>query len=154
MNLETPQISNCNYTYTTTNNADFNLAAAQGITSALGLGEPKRREVFDLQTSSAFKSHHKKETMKGRIVRVFITDSNENVPLDKCFIHKSEEITTELSDQELYFDIDLKERLKEYNAYRVTVKDKKLSEKMGKEVLLEPVRIRDLNMVVVEIAKF
>lgn len=92
--------------------------------------------------------------MSLRLVKVVIADTNENLALADRILHKGEEIATDLTDQELYFDLDLKEMLKQHNSLRARTLDKKASEKAGKDVFLEPVRIRDLKMSVVTIASF
>ncbi len=154
MNLETPQLSS-SYAYVTATNT-------ANISQSLINPFQAQANVLDLAQNSSFNNAYKEETKtseklpmsKGRIVRVFIVDQNENIPLTKCFIHNSEELLTELEDKELFFDLNIKEKLETYNQYRITVRDKKLSEKMGKDVMLEPVRIKDLNMLVVTIAQF
>jgi hypothetical protein len=92
--------------------------------------------------------------MAKRIVRVYLADTDENVPLDKSLLYKSDEKLTDLNDQELYFEIPVKELLDKHNAVRVGIVDKKATQKIGKEVFLEPVKIRDLKMTVVNIATF
>lgn len=90
-------------------------------------------------------------TPKRRIVQVFIADTNENIPLEKSILYKGDQKLTDATDQELFFEIDIKAILEQYNAYRTTVRDKKVKER---EEFLEPVKIRDLKMVVVTVAEF
>jgi hypothetical protein len=89
-----------------------------------------------------------------RIVRVFIADPNENIPLDKRVIYKSEEMLTDLTDQELFFEANPAALLAKHNELRTKTLDKKLTAAMNGERFLEPARIRDLKMVVVDIAAF
>jgi len=89
-----------------------------------------------------------------RIVKVFIADPSESIPLAKRMIYSGEEKTTDLIDQELFFEVEIGALLKKHNEFRITLNDKVQTEKFGREIKLEPVRIRDLKMVVVEIAKF
>lgn len=89
-----------------------------------------------------------------RIVKVIIADPNENIPLNNRIIYNGEETVTDLTDQELYFEVDMKGLLERHNAVRTMVVDKKASAAKQANVMLEPVRVRDLKMVVVEIAKF
>lgn len=89
-----------------------------------------------------------------RIVKIFIADPNENLPLDKRVLHKGEEILTDLTDQELFYEVPVAELLAKHNEYRKTVLDKKQAEKFGRDIFLEPARIRDLKMVVVSVAQF
>lgn len=89
-----------------------------------------------------------------RIVKVFIADPNENLPLDKRILYSGDEKLTDLTDQELFFEVPIKELLDAHNAVRAATRDRKQTEKFGREVFLEPVRIRDLKMVVTTVAEF
>lgn len=89
-----------------------------------------------------------------RIVKIFIADTNENLPLDKRVLYRGEEILTDLTDQELFYEVPVAELLAKHNEYRKTVVDKKQAEKFGRDIFLEAARIRDLRMVVVDVAKF
>lgn len=94
-------------------------------------------------------------TSTARIVKVFIADPNENLPLDKRVLYSGEERLTDLTDQELFFEVPIKELLDKHNSdTRTKTADKKASEKAGRDVFLEPIRIRDLKMVVVTVAQF
>lgn len=92
--------------------------------------------------------------VSARIVKVFIADPNENIPLDKRVLYKGEEILTDLTDQELFYEVPIADLMAKHNDYRKTVVDKKQAEKFGRDIFLEPVRIRDLKMVVVTVASF
>ena len=89
-----------------------------------------------------------------RIVQVFIADPNDNVPLDKSVLYTGEQKLTDLNDTELFFEVPLSDTLKKHNEFRVTVPDKEASRRAGKDVRLDPARIRDLRMVVVTVASF
>lgn len=89
-----------------------------------------------------------------RIVKVFIADPNENLPLDKRVLHTGDEQLTDLTDQELFFEVPIAELLTKHNAVRAATVDKKQAEKFGRDIYLEPARIRDLKMVVVTVAQF
>lgn len=95
-----------------------------------------------------------KENTNRRIVQVFIADPNENVPLDRSILYTGEQKLTDLNDTELFFEVPIKEILDRHNQYRVTVTDKEASKRAGKDILLDPVKIRDLKMVVVTVAQF
>lgn len=99
-------------------------------------------------------SHQNKTTMTKRIVRVYLADTDDNVPLAQSLLFSSEEKFTDLTDQELYFEIPIKEVLAKHNALRATIVNKKATERIGKEIFLDPVKIRDLKMTVVSIATF
>ena len=86
-----------------------------------------------------------------RVVKIYIVDPDENVPVDKCLLYEGPAKLTDATDQELFFEIELKSILDKHNAYRVTLSDKKVKERDQK---LEPARIRDLKMTVVSLAAF
>lgn len=86
-----------------------------------------------------------------RLVQVFIADPDDNVPLAQSMLYKGEQQLTDATDTELYFEIDIKTILEKHNAERVKLINKKVKERTE---TLEPAKIRDLKMVVVEIAKF
>lgn len=86
-----------------------------------------------------------------RLVKVVIVDPNDNIPLDKCLLYNGEEKLTDATDQELFFEIDIKDLLAKHNEERVKLVDKKVKERTE---YLEPAKIRDLKMVVVNIATF
>lgn len=86
-----------------------------------------------------------------RLVQVLIADPNDNIPLDRRLLYKGDQKLTDLTDQELYFEIDIKSLLDKHNALRTTLVNKLIKDRTEH---LEPARIRDLKMVVVLIAQF
>ena len=86
-----------------------------------------------------------------RLVQVFIADPNENVPLEQSLLYRGEQKLTDATDQELYFEIDIKDILAKHNEARVKMVDKAVKERTE---YLEPARVRDLKMVVTTIATF
>ncbi len=89
-----------------------------------------------------------------RIVQVFIADTTEDIPLENGLLFQGEPKFTDLTDEELFFEIGMKELLDKHNEIREKTLDKKATKKSGRDVHLEPARIRDLKMVVVDIAVF
>lgn len=89
-----------------------------------------------------------------RIVQVFIADPNENVPLEHAVLYKGDQKLTDLTDTELFFETPINDCLKSHNDKRVKWLDKEASKKAGKDIPLDPVKIRELKMVVVTIAQF
>jgi len=89
-----------------------------------------------------------------RLVRVFIFDPNENIPLESRMLAGGKEKLTDLTDQELFFELPIADLLAKHNELRAKTQDKAQTSKLGKEVYLEPVRIRDLRMVVTTVAQF
>jgi hypothetical protein len=84
-----------------------------------------------------------------RVVQVFVADPNENIPLDDCLLFKGDEKLTDATDQELFFELDIKDLLEKHNEKRVKVIDKKVKDRTE---YLEPAKVRDLKMVVVTVA--
>ena len=91
------------------------------------------------------------DSSKRRLVQVLIVDPDERVPLDDCLLYRGEPKMTEATDQELFFEVDIKNLLAARNERRVKVVDKKVKER---QEYLEPAKIRELKMVVVTIAAF
>lgn len=89
-----------------------------------------------------------------RVVKVFVADPDPKVPADKSLLYTGTEHVTDLTDQELFFEVDIKPLLEKHNTERAKLVDKEASTKFGKEVFLEPVKIRDLRMTVVVVAAF
>lgn len=84
-----------------------------------------------------------------RVVQVFVADPNENLSLDDCLLFKGDEKLTDATDQELFFELDIKNMLEIHNAKRVKIVDKKVKDRTE---YLEPAKVRDLKMVVVTVA--
>lgn len=80
------------------------------------------------------------QQMTKRVVQVYIIDPSDQVPLEDSMVYMdAAPHLTDLTDQELFFEIDIKGKLAAHNA---------------KRVILPPVKVRDLKMTVVEIAVF
>jgi hypothetical protein len=131
---------------------------------ALGVGaalfqhaqNPQNQFVAQLinPQQQAAQAQGKAEMSNARIVKVFIADPNDNLPLEKRVLYKGDEMLTDLTDQELFYEVPIAELLAKHNEYRKTVVDKKQAEKFGRDIFMEAARIRDLRMVVVDVAKF
>lgn len=94
-------------------------------------------------------SEKQKMTITRRVVRVYISDTNENVPLEDCLLFKGDEQLTDANDNELFFEIDVKGLLATHNEKRVKYVDKKVKDRTEH---LEPAKVRDLKMTVVVLA--
>lgn len=92
-----------------------------------------------------------KQMSSRRIVQVFIADPDESVPLDQAVLYRGSQHLTELTDEELFFELELKSLLVNHNATRATIINKKVKDRVE---YLEPVKVRDLKMVVVTVASF
>ena len=67
-----------------------------------------------------------------RIVQVMVVDPDPKVPLDLAVLHHGEQMVTDSTDEELFFEMDIQDLLKQHNERR-------------EEAKLPPVRIRDLK---------
>lgn len=83
-----------------------------------------------------------------RIVQIYIADTYDSIPLDKRILYEGKPFFTDLTDNELFFTIDVNGILSKHNEYRVTVRDKKVKDRTE---MLEPARVRDIKMVVVTV---
>lgn len=89
-----------------------------------------------------------------RVIRVYVADTDENLEVEKRLLYTGDEKLTDATDQELFYDVPINDLLSKHNEFRKTITDKKQSEKFGRDVKLEPIRIRDLKMTIVTIASF
>ena len=106
-------------------------------------------KIHDLQQGQKPK---KEEKMSGRrLVKVIIVDPDEKVPLEKCILYSGDEKLTDLTDQELFFEIEINTILTDHNKVRTGIVDKTVKERTEH---LEEIKVRDLRMVVVTVAQF
>ena len=157
---EMPTISSTSYVTTGTSLSDWadkTVAAHAGTqlraAQALTLRPAGARFEEDVQ-QTAFGHHTKEIRVSMRFVKVFIVDPTDDLKLSQRVLHSGEEQLTDLTDQELFFELPIKALLDKHNAVRATVLNKKASERAGKDVFLEPVRVRDLKMNVTVVASF
>lgn len=89
-----------------------------------------------------------------RYVQIFIVDPDKRVPLDQCTLYKSEQFLTDATDQELFYEVPIRDRLDLHNKSREKIRDDEASNKSGRDIFLRPIKIRDLTMHVVTVAGF
>ena len=118
---------------------------------ALQADDSWRASIKERQREEQHQRKEENTKVTTRIVKVYIADPNENVPLEHRILYSGEEKPTDSTDQELFFEINIQQMLAEYNAKRVTFIDKKVKDRIE---YLEPVKIRELKMTVVTIAQF
>jgi hypothetical protein len=150
--MELPSISKSMYATSTVDPlAAFGLAGAldRRIQQPANIGQ-----AIGMGLANQLLNQEQQSVSNARIVKVFIADPNDNLPLAKRVLYKGEEMLTDLTDQELFYEVPIAEMLAKHNEYRKSVVDKKQAEKFGRDIFLEPARIRDLRMVVVDVAKF
>ena len=83
-----------------------------------------------------------------RVVQVFVSDPNPNLSLENCLLYKGDVQVTDLTDQELYFELDIRKLLADHNEKRTKTVDKTIKDRVE---YLEPAKIRDLKMSVVTV---
>lgn len=165
---EMPRIRNTNYMSNTMNVGDMttagmwvdNTAYEQKpynihVTPSLEDYEDANRtaEIKIPEVSEQEEEMAKKNSSR-RLVKVLIVDPDDRLPLGECVLMNGNEFMTDLSDQELYFEYDVKAMLDKHNKKREGIVDEKWLREEGKKRNLEPIRIKDLSMSVVTIAQF
>jgi len=153
MNQEMPEISSHTaYVTTTAQTAD-----PEGHVRRLQFNNPAPvgADIFqkvDQHLKQAVDDDFEEEGMSGkRLVRVFVVDPDDRIDIEQSLLYDSKEILTDQDDQELFFEIEIKELITKHNAYRAEVVDKEVKDRTE---YLEPVRIRELKMMVVTLADF
>lgn len=126
----------------------------------LGGGATKLKEILSRQQTHSAQGNlqvnpakEAKKMESGRIVQVFIVDPDKNVPVEKRLLYKGEQQFTDMTDQDLFFDLDLKSKIASHNEYRATLVNKNKSTGTEK-IFLEPLRISELKMIVSVAAEF
>lgn len=157
MNREMPTMTAMNYASAVVNQNSFGGNGGgweqhQNVGAQQSIGDQLRKLKHGQFLSTETKA--KSNMTAARIVKVFVADQNENIPLDSRVIYRGDEHLTDLTDQELFFEIQMADLLKEHNEVRVKTRDKTQSAKFGRDIFLEPAKIRDLKMVVVTVATF
>jgi hypothetical protein len=157
--METPTIASMSYANAVTTAANLDAMGISGLHNNMLVGVDRRMQQYsDLQSfvpasdTKTEKEEAKMSTTTTRLVKVFIVDPNENLPLENRLLYRGDEKITDLTDQELFFEVDIKDVLTKHNAIRVATEDKKANK--DKPVYLEPARVRDLKMQVIVLAQF
>lgn len=159
MNQNVPAISSSNYATTAYDGAQmanglaFQASAPKPLANGLAGQNAALGKIVGIAPTVANNQFQQKGNPMSarRLVQVVIVDPNENISLDDCLLFKGEEKLTDATDQELFFELDIKDILEKHNAMRSKVIDKKVKDRTE---YLESAKIRDLKMVVVNIAQF
>lgn len=181
MNRELPAMSNSAYASNSYNPVELAAGLTMGSNVGLGVGvsplvlndaslqlqgwqqqttefdwakikEQARRQAEEAAKSQNPKRKRKEPSMTTRMVQIFIVDPHTSVPLtDRLVYRSSEPFLTDLDDQELFFDLDIKQLLANHNAKRTAVVNKGITDRT---VNLEAARVRDLRMNVTVVAQF
>jgi hypothetical protein len=172
--MELPQMAEASHSHTIYSGADFGTAIG-GVNAVMSAPHSHTvaehiawNEMID-HRANALRAHRRHSVFQQiaspeqgeitmpaapnqrRYVRIIVVDPDPNVPLDQCLLHSGAEKLTDLTDQELFYDLDMRTMLEEHNSKRVKLQDKTVKERTQ---MLEPARIRDLKMTVVTIAQF
>lgn len=157
MNRDMPSISAS--TYGASSNA-VNMFAMGQLSQATAAMQKQLEPIQSFKSEFNAQINHLRQAIEEttkmsipqlRMVQVLIADNNENIPLEQRLLYKGEPKLTDATDQELFFELDVKSMLDVHNAARTKIVDKKVKERTE---YLEPVKIRELKMVVVTIAQF
>lgn len=147
-NLEMPAMGHSTYSSMPFQPDAADLQAGQNmLLRAQAIGLRDRRVVFNDERKEA----EMPKMTERRLVQVFVVDPDPNVPIADCLLYRGELQLTELTDQELFYEIDIKTILEKHNTKRITITNKSVKERVEK---LEPARIRDLRMQIVLVAQF
>ena len=95
-----------------------------------------------------------KQAKTRRIVNIYIVDPDKAVPMDKALLYSRENLLTEDEDQDLLFNLDVKDIVTKHNSVRVTILDEEKTDKRGSNVYLQEVRPSELTMKIVTLAQF
>jgi hypothetical protein len=146
-----PQISSALYS----SSGGFGASTVFGKPTEESQEIPRRLIVHAAEKIPFNPPQHKETVMASntRLVKVFIVDPNESLPLPMRLLYKGDEKLTDLTDQELFFEVDIKSILDKHNAVRAETVDKTTKNK-DKPEMLEPARVRDLRMQVIVLAQF
>jgi predicted MPP superfamily phosphohydrolase len=122
----------------------FMAAKFVGNQSYIGNGGATMSRVNEKAIASEVKN-------KLRVVRVFLVDPDERLPVESRILHKTEELITDATDQELFFGIPVASLLEGHNKLRASTEwEQRGKTKKG----LKEIRIRDLVMSVTTLAEF
>ena len=127
------------------------------IMHATQINETARRVSASMESVAKTKKRKERGMSESqtRIVQIFIADPDPKIKeVEKRLLYQGDQKLTDLTDEELFFEIPIKELLDKHNEYRKVTIDRKASERSQRDICLEPIRIRDLRMIVAEIAVF
>jgi hypothetical protein len=150
MNQDLPTMQNMGYA-----SSNLNLGTAiGGLNQALEWSDSSDLKKYVARTTTTVSEEPIMAQITRRIVQVFIADPNENVPLEQSLLYRGEQKLTDATDQELFYEVPIIDILKAHNEKRVKFVDKEVSKKSGKDIFLEPAKIRDLKMIITNVAQF
>jgi hypothetical protein len=111
---EFPATSNVNYSNTVSSGGDWLAGAlgagAQNALPHAGLMQFQPRHITTNTTTTTTE-----QQMSTRILRVILADPDENLPVEKRVLFQGPEKLTDLTDQELFFELPVQDLLAKHN---------------------------------------
>ena len=107
--IEMPSITTSDLTATDLTGSDF-FVGNTAENTIKSYAQFSAKEIFAVEEKENTTTKEI-ETMSRRIVQVFIADPNINVPLENSLLYQGEQKFTDLTDQELFYEIEIKARL-------------------------------------------
>lgn len=158
MDRETPQLSNMMCVSNAYSCNDFKVGEGFGVKEPWPCPNPLaalEAEIGRISARNEREINFKPEKLmaRARLVKVYIADTNTNIPIEKSLLYRGDEVFTDLSDQDLFYDIDIKNILAQHNSYRTTVVNEAKSSATEK-VFLKPAKVSELSMVITVLASF
>lgn len=96
-----------------------------------------------------------KDEVRKRLVFVAVVDTHPDLDDEASVVYLDDTpIVTSGTDQEIWMGLNISALLQLHNEGRATVLDKEASRAAGRNIYLEPARIRDLCMAVIPLATF
>lgn len=89
-----------------------------------------------------------------RLVQVFIADTDKRLPIEDRILFRGDQKVTDATDQDLFYEIPIKDLIDKHNDHRKSLLDEEASNKFGRDIFLKPIAIRELTMTVVTVASF
>ncbi len=132
----------------------------EAVGAAIGVVMPRRHQVLqasggdffiDAVRENVLNKQEKPKMRQRRLVQVVIADPDPKIPTTDALIYEGKSFFTDLDNTDLFYEVDIKPLLAAHNEKRLKTVDKTVKDRTE---FLEPVRVSDLKMVVVEIAKF
>lgn len=114
-------------------------------------------EMKDKWLCLSYNPKEKEEKMSNRrkrLVEVFVVDPHLDVADEESVLYHQEAFVTSKSDNDLLFEINVKELLDAHNVKRVKMVDETKSEGRDKDVMLKKAKVSDLSMRVREVGTF
>lgn len=107
--------------------------------------------TFTVTTKIIPKEQEMNRTMS--LLRIYVIDVDPRVPLKDRILHQTDDFWSEDKNEDLYYDLNLKEKLEAHNKLRASIKweDKDCNGKIVMVDGLPPIKYSDLNKQVINL---